>query len=136
MKAFATALLLLALSAQAQSSDLIIDQGVDQHARAWLAHLDQGKAKEAWEGGSAYLREVLPLEDWLKAMQAVTPLGGLKSRTLTSVTFASKMPGSKDGQYALLHYDSVFQHKDRTTETVVLKRDADQVWRSVGYGVK
>ncbi|MBM4181942.1 MAG: DUF4019 domain-containing protein [Betaproteobacteria bacterium] len=126
----------LMLIGHAHAADLLIDQSVDQEARTWLVHIEKGQMKKAWEAGNSYFKKVLPLEDWLKGLHAVAALGPVQTRTLTSVTFASKMPGSVDGQYALLHYETSFQHKDRTTETVILKRDDDQAWRGVGYLVK
>lgn len=129
-------LLAFGLAFQAHAADLVIDDSVDRQARAWLAHLDDGHVDKAWEAGDPLLKKVLPLEDWLKSMKAVTALGTVQRRALSSVTFTSKMPGSVDGDYALLHYDTAFRNKASTVETVILKRDADQLWRSVGYLVK
>lgn len=136
MKKTILSLLAVCMALQVHAAEPLIDTSVDRHARAWLSHLDKGQAARAWEAGSPVLKKTLALEDWEKALKGMANVGTVKTRALSSVTFSNKLPGSQDGQYALLHYDTVCEHKDRATETVILLWDADGVWRSVGYVVK
>jgi hypothetical protein len=135
-KSWIASVLALVLLQHAHAAEPVIDTSVDQKAREWLVHLDSGQPDQAWETGSPALRKALALDDWRKALKGVANVGAVQGRTLSSVTFANKIPGGQDGQYALLHYDSVFEHKNRATETVILLRDADGVWRSAGYFLK
>ena len=45
-------------------------------------------------------------------------------------------PGVPDGEYSLLVFRSGFTKKADSRETVTLEREADGVWRVIGYFIR
>ena len=64
------------------------------------------------------------------------PLGKLISRKEKSATFATSLPGAPDGQYVVIQYDSVFEHKRTAVETITPMLEKDGSWRVSGYFIK
>ena len=50
--------------------------------------------------------------------------------------FTRSLPGAPDGDYVLLQNDARFQNKAAAIETVTMSREADGVWRVVGYFIR
>jgi len=106
-------------------------------ADAWLAVVDQGNYDEGWETAAEYLRNAVGKQQWDKAMKAVRePLGAVKSRTVQSTEYRTKMPGAPDGKYVIIQYKTVFENKEAAVETVTPMLDKDKVWRVSGYFIK
>jgi uncharacterized protein DUF4019 len=53
-----------------------------------------------------------------------------------STTSSKTMPGAPDGDYVLLQFNTTFERKAAAVETVTMVREADGVWRVVGYFVR
>ena len=50
-------------------------------------------------------------------------------------TPSTTLPGAPDGEYVVFQFDTAFQNKAMAVETVTFVRDADGLWRAVGYFV-
>ena len=72
---------------------------------------------------------------WIRDIDAGNP-GAVRARIPTSVAFSVKMPGMPDGRYAVINYATAFAGKEKTVESVILRREADGLWRGVGYRVQ
>jgi hypothetical protein len=106
-------------------------------ATSWLALVDGGKFQQSWEQAAALFQGAITQPAWEKALQAArSPLGAVKSRNLKSATYARALPGAPDGEYVVIQYDSVFEHKAAATETITPKRENDGSWRVSGYYIK
>jgi hypothetical protein len=55
---------------------------------------------------------------------------------LKSKKYATELPGAPDGEYVVIEYESSFEKKRNSTETVVPMKDPDGGWRVSGYFVK
>ena len=132
---FVAILALAGVPAQAAESDAVPKAQVS--AKAWLALTDSGKYAESWNGASSLFKTAITRPDWEKAIRAArAPLGALKSRTLKTATFARTLPGAPDGEYVVIQYETVFEHKASAVETITPMLDKDGAWRVSGYYIK
>jgi len=116
--ALVVALACLSTLALAQNPDATTVQGI---ARDWLVLTDRGDAGASWDDSLRKARE---------------PLGALAQRAILSTTFATSFPGAPDGNYAIVLFRTSFEKKADAAETVTLEREADGVWRVVGYLIR
>jgi uncharacterized protein DUF4019 len=117
------------------------DQGAEKSAQeaaqSWLALVDSGKYSESWDEAGQVFKERVTREQWEAALKSVrTPLGQLESRKLKSAQFTRELPGAPDGEYVVILYDTTFQKKKSSLETVTPMKDKDGQWRVSGYFIK
>lgn len=106
-------------------------------AGKWLMLVDGGNYKESWETAASYFRQAVTPDQWIQSALAVRgPLGSLVSRQVSSVTYATSLPGAPDGQYVVIMFKSVFEHKAAAIETVTPMKDQDGQWRVSGYYIR
>jgi len=63
-------------------------------------------------------------------------LGKIVKRKLKSTQFTHTLPGSPDGEYVIIQYETSFEHKKSAVETVTPMLDKDGNWRVSGYYIK
>ncbi len=106
-------------------------------AETWLALVDAGRYGESWSEGAAYFRKAVNQNQWEKALEAVrTPLGKALSRQRLSADFTTSLPGAPDGRYVVIRFQTAFEHKNQSIETVTPMLDPDGIWRVSGYFIK
>jgi len=119
---------------QAQTPD---NAAVQTAAQAWLQQLDSGDPLGSWQAAAAPFKAAVSATQWQQATQAVrSPLGALKSRKDKSTQYTRSLPGAPDGQYAVLQFDTAFENKAQTVETLTAVLEADAVWRVTGYFIR
>jgi hypothetical protein len=127
----ALCLLCLASAALAQDPRTI---AVQTAARAWLAHVDRGDAKSAWNAAGKKFQAAMPAETWTAQLKkAQDKLGRATQRTVGPARFQSSFPGLPNGDYAEILFRTVFAKKADAGEKLTLEREADGQWRVVGY---
>jgi hypothetical protein len=124
-----------------QEEDGIVDDGqvpkTEQAARAWLALVDEGRYEKSWDSSAALLRRAVTSERWAQQVGAARePLGSVVSRSLTQEDRVTELPGAPDGEYAVLVFESVFDHKRRAVEQVTLLLEDHGAWRVAGYYIR
>ena len=106
-------------------------------AIAWLALVDHGDYAESWKQAAAIFRGSIDQDAWVSAVRGVRrPLGKVRSRSLKSATYATSLSGVPDGQYVVIQYDTVFDNKASSVETITPTLDRDQAWRVSGYYIR
>ena len=106
-------------------------------AQAWLALTDAGKYAESWQESSSFFKAAVTQTKWVDALTTVrTPLGKVLSRKLKSATYTKTIPGAPDGEYVVIQYDTSFENKKESVETVTPMLDKDGKWRVSGYYIK
>jgi hypothetical protein len=106
-------------------------------AEAWLGLTDSGKFAESWDEAAAGFKAVVTKDQWIDALKkARTPLGALQSRKLKSATYAKNPPGAPAGEYVIIQYDTNFENKNSSVETITPMLDKDGKWRVSGYYIK
>jgi hypothetical protein len=106
-------------------------------ARSWLALADKGDANASWTAGGKKFQEALTPENWALALSdARAPLGALTSRAVLSTRFTNTLPGGSEGDYALIVFETNFEKKGISRESVTLERGSDGTWRVIGYFIR
>ena len=106
-------------------------------SRSWLAKLDAGEYGATWDAAAAPFRKAITRNKWEADVGSVRKaLGPLQERSNRGARFTRSLPGAPDGDYVLLQNDARFQNKAAAIETVTMSREADGVWRVVGYFIR
>ena len=132
-----TLVLLLAVGAQGVEADEAKERAALAAAEQWLAAVDDGQYAATWKEAASYFRSAVSRDDWEQSMEAVRkPLGKRVSRTVKSAAYTTALPGAPDGEYVVIHFDTVFEHKAAAVETVTPMLDKDGKWRVSGYFIQ
>jgi hypothetical protein len=103
----------------------------------WLARTDAGQWRESWQAGAQLLQASVGEPDFSRSLSAArVPLGALRSRGLAEARPYKVLPGAPDGDYVVLKFNTVFEHKQVAQETVTVVREADGVYRVAGYFIR
>ena len=106
-------------------------------SEAWLKFVDSGDYSQSWVEASSMFKAAVTENEWEQKVAAARgPLGALFSRKLKSAQYKTELPGSPDGQYVIIQYDSSFANKKSAVETVTPMLDKDGQWRVSGYYIK
>ena len=83
------------------------------------------------------LKGALSQEKWLLAVRgARRPLGRVVSRKIKSREHATKLPDAPDGEYFVIQFDTAFERKPNSVETITPMLDTDGTWRVSGYHIR
>ncbi len=125
--------LLLLLSSSVYATDTVSPRATEQ----WLDRIDQHQYQLSWETASAYLKKAIRESQWEQTLTAHRqPLGALISRHHQRTEYRTTLPGVPNGQYAILQFVSSFEEKADALETVVLTKEANGTWKTIGYTIK
>jgi uncharacterized protein DUF4019 len=103
-------------------------------AQQWIALVDEGKYPESWTAAGKLFQANMPQEKWSQVLTgARKPFGKVVSREVAGREIKTDVPGAPPGQYALVGFNTNFEHKPDMTETVTLILEEDGQWRVVGY---
>ena len=120
---------------------LMTDQDKEKAAvnasKAWLKLVDEGKYSESWDEAAQYFKNAITKEQWKTSLESVrSPLGKVLSRNLKSKKYTKTLPGTPDGEYVVIQYETSFQNKQQAIETITPMLDKDGKWRVSGYYIK
>jgi len=106
-------------------------------AKEWIDLIDTGQFPRSWETAAGAFCKQVTKEKWQESLRgARSPMGKVVSRTLSTKAFQRKLPGAPDGEYVVLEYDTSFEHKEKSAETLTLMLDGKDGWRVAGYYIK
>jgi len=112
------------------------EKAAEAAALSWLALMDAGKYAEGWDAGAEAFRASVTKERWQSmAEEARKPLGNLGSRNLKSAK-PRKDTGAHAGEYVILEFDTSFEHRPSSIETVTPMKEKDGTWKVAGYFIK
>lgn len=119
------------------SSSRIAEGAAVSAAQAWLSLVDNGKYAESWNEAAQYLKGAISKDQFGQAVQAARkPLGKNLSRELMSKSYQTSLPGTPDGEYVVIQFESSFENKNSAIETVTPMMDKDGKWRVSGYYIR
>jgi hypothetical protein len=105
----------------------------DDRAKQWLTVIDDQNYADAYKQMGAMARDKASEQNFAGKVGGVrAPLGAMSSRTLKDVRLAKTLPGMRDGQYAVVRFDSAFAHKAAAVETVSMVSE-NGAWSVIGY---
>ena len=103
----------------------------------WLKLSDSGRYSESWETAAELFRNAISKEQWNQSLNAVRkPLGKVIKRSVKSKQYATSLPGAPDGEYVVIQYETSFEKKKSSIETVTPMLEKDGKWRVSGYYIK
>ena len=125
---------MLCLIAVATASDA--EKQAEDAALAWLSLVDAGQYDASWKEAASLFRAQVTVKQWSQAVTAARkPFGELKSRRLKDAKYTTSLPGAPDGEYVVLQFEAVYEHKASAIETVTPKQDSGS-WRVSGYYIR
>jgi len=138
MRAFLTLIVLLSVSIVFFESPLKADQSKEneavQYAQNWLEIVDSGEYDESWMQAASIFRNAVQKEQWAASMNAFRkPLGKLVKRTIKNKQYRKSLPSVPDGEYVVIQFDTTFENKIKSIETITPMLDIDGKWRVSGY---
>jgi hypothetical protein len=103
----------------------------------WLKLVDSGQYDASWDAASVLFKKAVDKGQWKQQVSAVRgQMGKVKSRKLRSKHYATSLPGSPDGEYVVIQYETSFDNKRSAVETITPMLDKDGIWRISGYYIK
>jgi hypothetical protein len=106
-------------------------------AESWMTLVDSGKYAESWKAAASLFREKVTAAQWEDAVRSARgPLGPVESRKLVTAQYTRTLPGAPDGDYVVIRYETTFQKKKASVETVTPMKDKDGVWKVSGYFIQ
>jgi len=135
----ACAVLLLAMSAALAQNDentLEVTPAIAA-AEAWLRIVDDGRYAESWERSADVFKGTIDRPRWeTTVVRARGQLGQGAARKLRSAVYRRNLPGAPEGEYVVIEFDTRFENRPLSVETVTPMRDKDGVWRVSGYFIR
>jgi len=106
-------------------------------SHAWLSLVDEGNYAESWNQAGGFFKDAVTKEQWLNSMKTFrVPLGKMMTRKLKSKQYTKTLPGAPDGEYVVIQYETTFESKKSSVETVTPMLDKNGKWRISGYYIK
>lgn len=105
----------------------------DDRAKQWMTLIDDQNYADAYQQMGAVARGKIAADSWTQKIRSTRePLGAMSSRTLKDVKMTKTLPGTRDGQYTTVRYDTAFAHKAASVESVTLVSE-NGGWSVIGY---
>ena len=124
-------------SANSIAANKIEKEAAITAADSWLEMVDKGSYSQSWEEAARYFKSAVTVEQWFQSLRAVRkPLGKVLSRTVSSTSYMTSLPGAPDGEYFVIQFTTSFEKKKSAVETVTPMKDKDGKWRVSGYYIK
>jgi hypothetical protein len=137
---FPTLILVLALisgMSPASGAEKVAQEKALEAAQKWLILVDKGEYGGSWGSASGYFQRAVPEERWEQTLRAVrAPLGKVISRKVKSMQYTTALPGAPDGEYVVIQFQTSFENKKSSLETVTPMKEQDGSWRVSGYFIK
>jgi hypothetical protein len=103
----------------------------------WLKLVDSKQYDQSWKEASDSFRNAVSSDQWVRQLEMVrTPLGSVETRKVKAVRYTRQIPGLPDGDYVIVQYDTTFDRRSPSVETLVPMKDKDGEWRVSGYYIK
>jgi len=122
-------------SAGAVGSATPLTPSPDVRAKQWLNLVDDQNYTDAYKQMGAAAQGKIASSAWAEKLGGSRgPLGAMATRSIKSIKLSNNLSGMRDGQFAIVQFESSFAHKAQATETVQLVSDKG-AWSVVGYSV-
>ena len=118
------------------SAEALPPGGLEAAAMQWILLVDAGEYAKSWDRAGVVFKSSVTAGDWQKRIApSREPLGAIMTRTVRDETLSQTFPGLPGGKYALIHFNSVFEHNAAALETVTLDME-DSHWTVIGYYIQ
>lgn len=108
-----------------------------ESAQQWLNLIDRSEYIVSWSEAAPYFQNNVTETEWQKTLEGVRqPLGQMLTREVATTQYTTSLPGSPDGEYVVIQYNTSFENKQSAIETVTPMLDRDRKWKVAGYFIK
>lgn len=108
-----------------------------ESAQQWLNLIDSSQYIDSWSTAAPYFQNNITATEWARMLQGVRqPLGATISRQLEAKKYKTSVPGSPDGEYVVIQYQTSFSNKQSAVETVTSMLDPEGIWKVAGYFIR
>ena len=105
-----------------------------QAAKDWLSLVDEERYGESWETAAIFFKNAVQKVQWITSMNGFRkPLGKLLERKIKNSQYMTTLPGAPDGEYVVIQFETSFENKKSSIETITPMLDKDGKWRTSGY---
>lgn len=102
----------------------------------WLKVVDNGDYAQSWQQADAFFQKNVTEALWVSKLKEVrTPLGDVESREQANRKTFTTLPQLPEGEYVLLQFNTNFENRPQSTESVTLKK-SDGQWQVIGYFIQ
>ena len=106
-------------------------------SNTWLTLIDNNQYAKSWETAAELFKNAVGKDQWNQSLNSVRkPLGKVMKRTMKSKQYTTTLPGAPDGEYVVIQYETSFENKKSSIETLTPMQDKDGNWRVSGYYIK
>ena len=107
-------------------------------ARTWLERIDAGQYETSYGQLADSVKKTATPEEWSSTLaDARKTLGQPLKRTWNQSQFLTALPDMPDGEYMLVSFETTFEHRKKTTETVTLAKQPNGItWQIIGYDIR
>jgi Protein of unknown function (DUF4019) len=106
-------------------------------AETWLSIVDKADYEKSWKEAADLFQNAVTTDQWVQALSdARIPLGKLISRKVTTSQYATSLPGAPNGEYVIIEFETKYENKNVSIETVTSILGKDGVWRVAGYYIE
>jgi hypothetical protein len=103
-------------------------------AVAWLALADAGKFAATWDEAAASFQKGQKKEEWSKGLgSARQAMGKMISRTFLNHQVRTVLPKMPPGRYITIRFETVFERRPKSAESVTLVQDDARGFRMTAY---
>ena len=138
MKKILILLILLPLISLSQNQDTVsLKQSAIISVVNWLSEVDKMNYQSSYDNADELIKNALTNKEWNKTINyARDPLGEIISRELKSSKYLTEIPGGPDGMYVMVQFETSFQNKKNSLETITAKQGKDYKWIVAGYFIR
>ena len=138
MKKILILLILFPLISLSQNQDTVsFKQSAIISVVNWLSEVDKMNYQSSYDNADELIKNALTNKEWNKTINyARDPLGEIISRELKSSKYLTEIPGGPDGMYVMVQFETSFQNKKNSLETITAKQGKDYKWRVAGYFIR
>jgi Protein of unknown function (DUF4019) len=103
----------------------------------WLIALDSDNLLGTWQEAAEVFKLGVKQADWVADLEAIrTQLGKATMRELKTAQYATTLRGAPArGDYVTITFLTKFANAPLATETMIVSKEADGVWRIAGYNI-
>ena len=103
-------------------------------AQSWLSLIDNENYEKSWDESAKIFQNSISKDQWTATIKNVrSNFGKLLEREIASASFTTSLPGTPDGEYVVIRFNSKFEKKEHAVETITPMKDVDGKWRVSGY---
>lgn len=134
MKKIFITLMFLPFIGLTQSSSIL---DPNQAALKWLEKIDNKKYESSWKDADILIQNAVIIEKWETTISpSREPFGQVISRNINDQKSYTELPGAPDGEYIIITFDTSFEQKKSSKETITMKKGEDGAWRVAGYFIQ